>query len=200
MPPSQQFTWNLEAQRFVDSRGRFVSRERAVDALDAALDKAKLRGRVLATQLQAGKVSLQEWEEGMRQVVKEVHLYSAAVARGGWAQMSYTDFGNVGPTLRFQYQKLNAFAAEIAAGYPLDGRFLQRTDLYLLSGRTSFHKQDEVVQREAGKREERNLLRARDYCHGCLAESGRGWVPIGSLVPVGQRTCLSRCKCFVEYR
>jgi hypothetical protein len=26
------------------------------------------------------------------------------------------------------------------------------------------------------------------------------WQPLGSMIPIGSRDCLSRCKCHVEYR
>lgn len=196
-----QYTWNEQAVRYVDNRtGRFVSRSDVMGSLDAALESAKGRGRALSEQLRAGQLSLQDWETGMRQTVKEVHLYSAAAARGGWAQMSYADFGNVGPAMRFQYERLHNFGAQIAAGLPLDGHFMQRTELYMLSGRSSYHKQDTVVQREAGMTEERNILNPADHCDGCVGESARSWVPLGKLVPPGNRLCLSRCKCQVEYR
>ena len=197
---ARAYTWNVQAQRYVGPDGRFVSRQVVIDGLDYALDSAKLRGRALSAQLRSGTITLVDWEQGMRQVVKEVHLYSAATARGGWAQMSYTDFGNMGPQLRYQYGKLANFAREIQSGYPLDGRFMQRTELYLLSGRSSFHLQDERVQREAGMTQERNQLASGDNCYGCVTETRRGWVAIGTLVPPGRRTCLGRCKCIVQYR
>lgn len=194
------YRWNPRAGRYTDGRGRFVPQRDVRNALEQALGSARERGRSLAQQLRGGYVSLGEWEQGMRQVIKQVHLYSAAVAAGGWAQMTYTDFGLLGPVIRFHYGKLGLFAAAIAKGSPLDGAFLQRVELYLLAGRASYWLQEGKRQRQGGATEEKNTLHPADHCTGCLREAARGWVPIGELVPVGDRRCLARCRCTIEYR
>lgn len=196
MPP---FRWNAAARRYVDARGRFVSDAEVRKALEGALANAQWRGRNLSQQLRAGEVSLADWQQGMRRIIKQVHLYSAAVAAGGWAQMTYTDFGNLGPVIRFHYGRLQAFAQAIEAGYPLMGRFMSRVELYLLAGRGSYWMQAAKLAKGQGMTHERNVLHPADHCAECVTQTGLGWVPIGTLVPVGARTCLSRCKCTIEY-
>ena len=55
-----------------------------------------------------------------------------------------------------------------------------------------------------GYTEYRNVLGlAEKHCDGagsCLGESSRGWVAIGSLIPIGARTCGGNCLCSYEYR
>lgn len=46
---------------------------------------------------------------------------------------------------------------------------------------------------------ERNIRHARDSCGGCIHETARGWVPIGTLVPTGYRDCRGNCLCSLEY-
>lgn len=48
--------------------------------------------------------------------------------------------------------------------------------------------------------EERSVLGIADHCDGCLAEAGKGWRPIGTLLPIGGRDCKARCRCHFEYR
>jgi hypothetical protein len=198
---SPEYTWDAKLARYRNSAGRIVPRADVVGALERALDVAKGRARDLGASLRAGNISLAAWQQGMRVAIKDVHLYSAAVARGGWAQMTSEDFGYVGPRVRFHYGKLQAWAEQLQAGAaPLDGRFTTRTELYLLAGRGSFDDQDLRQQQEIGMQYERNILHAADHCFGCLEQSDRGWVPIGQLVRPGQRECMSRCRCTVAYR
>jgi hypothetical protein len=51
------------------------------------------------------------------------------------------------------------------------------------------------------REEERNVLGAADrHCAQCVECSDRGWVVIGTLPQPGSRTCMSNCKCRMEYR
>lgn len=45
---------------------------------------------------------------------------------------------------------------------------------------------------------ERSIRHAQDSCNGCIREAARGWVPAGTLVPVGLRDCGNSCKCTDE--
>jgi hypothetical protein len=155
--------------------------------------------RSLATRLREGTIGLDQWLADMRVAVKDVHLYSSALAKGGWAQMTKADFGRVGRTVKDQYAYLDRFAADIDAGMALDGRFLMRVELYVESGRRTYY---DVVARELpdGFDEERSVLHPADHCDECVEQAALGWQERGAMIPVGERTCLSRCRCTQEWR
>lgn len=199
--PSPEYTWNARTGRYVDARGRFVSRDSVQRSLQQAIANTRAKAQALTARLRSGDASLVEWEQGMRRLVKNVHLYSAANARGGWAQMTAEDWGHVGPTVRFHYGKLHQFAQQLGAGLVMDGRVTSRVDMYMLAGRSSYDDQDFRLQRDKlGRTEERNVLVAAEHCAGCVEQSARLWVSIGTLTRPGTRDCLSRCRCWVEYR
>lgn len=109
--------------------------------------------------------------------------------------------------VRVQLDYLRRFAEQIISGKQrLDGTLRRRAELYVLSARTTYHEVRLRVDQETGKTEERNLLSGTEHCRdskdraGCQEQTDRGWVPIGTLVPIGQRTCLARCHCRVERR
>lgn len=157
--------------------------------------------RTLSNELAANRITIQWWQREMRTALKNAHIYSAAAARGGFAQMGNAEYGQVGQRLRQQYRYLDRFAREIEEGLPLDGRFMSRTELYAQSGRATFHEHDAEVQADAGMEFERSIISSgADNCQGCVDEAERGWVEIGSLRPIGTRDCLSRCLCTMEYR
>jgi len=194
------YRWNEVAGRYIAPNGQFVSFDTIRRYLDITLDTSEQKVMTLARQLQSGQITLQEWQLGMRDTLKSIHLASSALAKGGWAQMSQADYGRVGFRLKEQYAYLEKFARQIEKGYLLDGRFLNRVQLYAQSGRLTYH----MVQRSEmlirGMTEERNILGAADHCTECVGETERGWVPIGDLVLVGQRICMSNCRCSVDFR
>ncbi len=114
--------------------------------------------------------------------------------------MSPADYGRIGVRLKEQYKFLGKFAKQIEGGLPLDGRFMNRVKLYSQSGRATYHSLEREEQAKRGMTEERCILGGNDHCTECLSEAGKGWVPIGSIVLVGQRICKSNCRCHSEYR
>lgn len=200
MPPF--YRWNPVALRYIDSRGRFVSRDEVRSAIDRALDQTEKRIRRITNDLRSGRMTLAKWELAMQQQIKNVHLYNAAAARGGFAQLTKADLGRVGQIVRRQYEYLDGFAAKLARGTTaLDGRMVVRASMYGQAGRGTYHKVDRSVHRDRGFREERSLLETGGRsCDECILEDARGWVPIGDVIPIGARTCLSRCRCGIEFR
>jgi hypothetical protein len=125
---------------------------------------------------------------------------SVAGARGGWAQLGQAEYGRIGSIVREQYDYLYRFALDIQSGKQQLTGVENRALMYVDAGRRSFGKQQLVTERNAGYDEERSIRHSRDSCDGCVGEAARGWQPIGSLIPIGERDCLSRCLCTIERR
>lgn len=196
---SPQYTYSIESARYRDASGRFVPQQAVRAALDQVLDGAAGRMRAVAEQLQAGSISVATWQLQSAQIVKSTHLAAAASASGGWATMSQADLGWTGQRIRQQYAFLANFAAEIASGkQPLDGRLLVRAEMYGHAGRATAREMERREARLAGWTHERNVLGAADHCAGCLGASAQGVVPIGTLVPIGQRDCRVNCHCVIR--
>lgn len=68
----------------------------------------------LAEKLFIGDVTLGAWEEKMKQIIRELHSSVAAINKGGWDQMTWEDWGRLGPILKDQYKYLHQFAQKIA--------------------------------------------------------------------------------------
>jgi hypothetical protein len=200
--PFRQFRWNPVAARYIGPTGTFVSRRELRQALDQAITAERRLMRAALGELRSGRISLDSWVLGMRQSVKLTHLWSAALAKGGWAQLTFSDYGAVGQTLRFHYSRLDRLAEQIAAGLPLDGRVTVRVEMYAESARKTYHDIEfRTIVASNAYTEERNIIDPiAEHCAGCDDASARGWVPLGSLPLPGQRTCLTNCKCRMEYR
>ena len=157
----------------------------------------------LAKQLQSGQITLDEWKAEMRDYLRQEYTLAMELAKNGRDNITPSDWGFVGSELKKQYQYLDGFANDIAANPDrwLNGTSLQsRMKLYSDSAYTTL---TDMVQREAeraGFTEERNKLGDADHCDECLEETGRDWQPIGTLIPIGERICIVKCKCTMEYR
>lgn len=195
------YVWSLRAGRYRDPKtGRFVSLKQVREAIDKALERAELEGRQLALRYRDGTISLIAWELGMRQLAKDVTLYSAAAAKGGWAQLSPNDLNNIGSHLKDQFEFLREFGKQLSTGkQALDGRFLQRADMYIRDGRALYHMIELEEHAVRGFKQYRNVLHSNDRCDGCIRETGRGFVPLGELVPIGSRDCRGNDKCSYQY-
>lgn len=197
-----KFWWDSTAGRYRDAHGHFVPRLLVRKSLDRIAAASGQRMRVMGQQLGRGKVSLVDFHLAMRAEVKTAFINNVAAAKGGYAQMSQSDFGRVGNEVKKQYKFLDDFVNELYAGVTKTGTpgFLARVQLYFNTARTFFYKFDREAQEEAGMIEERNMLHPAEHCPECLAMSAMGWVPIGTLVPIGERECVGNDRCDVEYR
>lgn len=208
---TSSFVWHPRAGttgRYADAAtGRFVHPAAVRDALDVRLKTSGDAMAGLAEQLKAGSISLAQWQLGMVSEIKSAHLTAAALSSGGWAQMSPAAYGRVGQRLRHgakgklgQYEYLQGFADDIASGKQrMDGTLAARSRLYAEAARQTRAAFDERAAKDAGAVRERSIRHASDSCDSCIAEAARGWVAVGEIVPPGERQCLTRCKCSLEW-
>lgn len=197
------FYWSeAEQSYFYAQSGRRVPQRLLDRALDRAINSATNDLRALTERLQAGSITLADWQAQMAAQIKLLHTGAAAFGRGGWQQMSPSDWGWTGQRLRTQYGYLRNFAQDVAMGkQPLDGRVVARAAMYAQAARSTQRAMQRRMAQGIGMVQERNQLGAADrHCSQCVDIASRGWVPIGSLPPIGSRICRSMCKCTMIYR
>ena len=147
------------------------------------------------------RVPADEWAQRMAGISSTSALIAGAFAAGGWARLGVVR-GDVEAQIASELGYLDVFADDVAAGrVPRDGRFTRRAMLYGAAGWAFYML---LRGREAGRRgygEERNILDpGAEHCQECVVETDKGWVPLGSLVPIGGRQCRNGCRCSMEYR
>ena len=195
-----RFRFSESTGRYRASSGRFLPFSTVRSYLDRTLDGHARAISDLTEQLRDRTITLGQWERAMREELKHLHIYSATMAKGGTMQLSQADYGRIGRELRDQYEYLRQFADDIASGkQAIDGRLAARAKLYAQSGRVSYHATERAEMQVRGYDLEENVLAAAEHCSGCLAETARGPVPIGSLVPIGQRPCRTNDRCRIRY-
>lgn len=205
--PRSNYRWNETAGRYIGPNGRFVSNASVRLEVDVAAQAASRNMQTISERLQAGDITVKEWQAGMMGEIKSLHTAEAAAARGGWDQMSQSDWGWTGREIRRQYDYLDRFAKEIESGkQPLNGRLLVRAGMYGQAGRGTFEEMQRRYQRQRGATQERRVLGIAEHCTaaggapGCFDLASKGWQPIGTLPRIGAATCRTHCKCHFEYR
>lgn len=198
----ERFIWDDGAGRYRDrATGRFITFQQLASALNVALRAAQRRIIRLAERLRSRAISVDEWALAMQNEIKTVHLYAGALARGGWGQLRELEIAQIQANLISQLDYFQRFEQQIRFGLPItSGSFMVRSYMYANAARGTYDMIQRHTQSERGYTEERNILHPADHCNGCLEASVMGWVPIGSLTPIGFRTCLSNCQCTIDYR
>lgn len=156
----------------------------------------------LAQSLISGQITVGEWELQMREYIRVIHTNAAAIACGGWENVTPSMWGFVGSLIKKQYAYLHQFALDIQSNpaYWLNGRLLVRMGMYQKAEWGTF---EAVLQRLAlmsGKTEERAVLGDADHCPDCLDRHSQGWQPIGTLPRIGDSQCRTNCHCTFDYR
>lgn len=195
------YTWNEGAGRFVDGRGRFVSERAVRSVIDDVADATSARMQAASEALLEGRMSLGAWQAEMQATIKLSHSAAAVIANGGAESMTFSAWGSVGQAVRSEYAYLRQFAEQVASGeQPLNGSLAARARQYGQAGRVTFERTYGRGQQQRGYLSCRNVLHPAEHCAVCRSEAARGWVPIGSLIPIGQRTCRSLDRCTISYR
>lgn len=203
-PLLPEYRWNPAARHghgaYIDARGRFVSNAVIRDQLDKVLDGITAETRQLGERLLDGTVTVDEWYRQMTGYIKSTHLIGAAMERGGWANMTYADFGRVGRIVRDERAYLDNFKAQLEAGLFMDGRALVRMQLYIQAGRGTFYEfADQTAALNQFTMERRILDPAARHCACCVDEANKGPQPLGTLAPIGGCSCGSNCRCSKVY-
>jgi hypothetical protein len=194
------YTYDPISGRYRGADGRFVPERLVREAVDRVADDASLRLAVLSDRLATGKIALTTWQREAMGVIKDAHLATGIAAHGGIASMDQHTYGAIGHQIRDEYQYLQQFAEAIANGsQPLAG-VAGRAQQYGQAARSTFEgirARDDLLR---GMDEERNILHASESCQQCRDIAAMGWVPIGSLPPVGSRQCRSNDRCSITRR
>jgi len=124
----------------------------------------------LSEQVFTGDLTIGAWEEAMRAELRQLHSSAAAIAKGGWDQMTSADWGRLGTPLREQYKYLHGFATTIA----------EQSDTISLK---AIQARARMYGRATGNTAA--LIQA-----GAIIESLLPWIP-GD----GSTNCLVNCRC-----
>lgn len=196
--------------RYRAPNGRIISAAQARDILDRTLANAADPIKDLSTMLREGTVSLEDWRLQMRTQIKNSHIASMAAQKGGFDQLSQSDYGRVGQIIRTQYDYLENFTQQIADGTQrLDGTLQRRMQQYTDAGRDTYNTFGRLAAADKGYDQVGSIRTPADSCEECIAYDGH-WYWMDSFAsvdggparykPPGNRICHKNCKCIERTR
>lgn len=196
------FTFDPSSGSYRDAGGGRVDWSRIRRQYLRAERAAEGMGEVLANQLREGAIPLAVWQTEMRALMKSMHVAAMTLATGGKEMMTPATRGALGGHLAREYRALNNLANRIANGQqPLDGTLWRTARHYIRAARKTYYEGQRRRLRDTGFDQEKSVRTAAERsCRSCIAEEDRGWVNIGSLVPIGDRDCRRNCLCLMYYR
>jgi hypothetical protein len=169
--------------------------------VDGRINKLGALLRRFTNMLSNGDITLDQWQQSVREALKLAHVQAAIIGNGGKDNMQATDWGRIGQRLRAEYRYLEGFARDLLAGSISSAMAARRIQLYAQSVRSTYWEGTAIRSEKQGYSLMRRILDAQaEHCSDCVAFASRGVVPIGSLPMPGQRcACMSNCKCRVQY-
>jgi hypothetical protein len=193
------YTYDPNSGRYRYPNGRLVPEQYVRNMILKLSRAAETEARQLASDLQNGKITVDEWYKETRENLKALYRNVSDLARGN-NPYSKQDAGRLGALIKAQIQYLNKFAKGLADGtIPMDGKALVRAGMYADAANGIYEQMKRYEAMKAGMTKEKRVLGAAEHCEDCVDYAGRGWQPIGSLPPIGQSRCMSRCHCHFEY-
>lgn len=200
------YSWDDTIGRYrTAGNGQPVNEQAIKQAVNTFSDKAANQMGAIASRLVDGSLGLPEFAATMAQKVNAAHTAAYAAGAGGVARLSGPTLTEAQDAVGFHLAKLDGFIADVRRGGEPGETIVARAKLYGLSlPVTQEAAKAEVFKKIADsgvKVEERNILGDAEHCHttgkiaGCFEEAAKGWVPFGTLTPIGLRKCLFNCRC-----
>jgi hypothetical protein len=141
-------------------------------------------------------------------MMKNEYRASWLASIGGKANFTRAEISRFGWAMRPHYRWLNNFLAELESGkQPANGFAVMRAGMYARAANGIYQNNRMRVAEQSGFREALRVLGPNEnHCadsgarSGCIELAGKGWLPIGSMPPIGDASCLSHCLCHLEFR
>ena len=183
------------------SRSETFPQEFMMGQFEGALPSVVEDMRASAQRLIDGSITIDEFQRQITALIETSH-WEAGIALFGPALWLFPAvLLLVRQLIDRQLAWLRGLVLDIRLGRQrLDGSLLRRIAMYARAAWSALVEFSRHLARLRGFTEELNVLGVAEHCQGCIDEAARGWVPIGTLVPIGQRQCLSNCACRYIFR
>lgn len=181
-------------------RGTLIPRPYLENEYEVLLTRASRLIADTASALRAGRISPLEMRRRVVPIITDIHWDAALIPFGPRESMSLAARVETERLLDEQLRYLANVEREVALGaQPRDGTLRVRLEMYASAGWAALQSLYRVWASGNRYQYEENILGVAEHCEGCIAETARGRVPIGTLVPIGQRDCLSNCHCRLAF-
>ena len=194
------YSWDASVQRYrYAATGRYVARRVIIEKMELSQEQRERRAQKSTQRFVDGNMAMSTWYFTQRDMLKRQYLQNAAIAAGGWENLTARDFGHIGGVLNAEYRRLRNMARQIAEGEVSMAQALNRTAMYYGGARAEYWKTKERHQPEAPPGMsyiQRRILNPAEHCLDCLKYYAQGWRPRGVLpAPTVDCACGNNCRC-----
>ncbi len=206
-----RYLWDRRELKYTAQSGKAIPESLIQSGLEKVRELYRKRARLISEELERTKRTrafINEWAINLKDEIRAMHATAASVARGGFGNLSPEDLRFVGSLTRYQYDRLQNFANQLLQGaQPFDGSYFRRSEMYINASRKIFSEAQRDLMETSGFRYERNVLSGSEHCEpdpkqpgkSCVEQTELGLVPIGTLLAIGDRRCLTGCQCHLEF-
>lgn len=215
MATTETITWDAVHLEF-KANGAVIPWQAVKGGADAVTVEAQARIRVLADQLRAGDITLEQWYQQMQVNTKMLAGAESALARGGFDNMRPQDWDKAGDVALEQWEGkpdkfpgLRKFGEDISKGrYTPNGTdilsngFSFRANMYADAGHAIYENTRTDMHVEKGFVLASRELSAVDNCPDCVAWADLGKISIEDMqndYPIASSVCGSNCRCSISY-
>lgn len=111
--PASQYRWNQALLRYVAPNGQTVRPAAVKQSVNTFLRDAGDELADLTRRMNAGQISIEEWQSAMARGVKNVHVATEIVAQGGVVQITGDDVKRITKGIDYQLKRLLKFSEEL---------------------------------------------------------------------------------------
>lgn len=134
--------WNTASNRYHHRDGTeyFMSRDEVLGYVQQSINAAGSATDQLAGLVTNGQLAPGDWNDLMRQEIKDEYIRQYLLGRGGREQMTAADWGSIGGSLRDQYRYLDGFYENVVTGELTEAQIAARARMYVNSAREAFNR------------------------------------------------------------
>jgi hypothetical protein len=187
---SARISYDKGRREFRTAKGKPIAQSKIDAARDVIVKDTERKLIAITEQFKAGKISLEEWQLGFRNIIKPAHTLAAGIAMGGKEAMTVADWGRVGKLLRVQYERLFRMALQAEQGQQIN---MGRVKQYARAVRSTFINAARLRMPEGTLA--KWIRHAKESCEGCISQAAKGATAIENLPPIGSQQCRHNCLC-----
>lgn len=134
-----RWIWDGKSKRYRDeTTGRYLAKSTVQGIRDRVTTEAGIQARELGGQVVRGEITIADFRQQMRDLIRNVHVAEYVFGRGGLNAMTPSDFGRIGGDLAGQYRFLDGFVRDLELGALSEAQAGARAAQYMNAGHRAY--------------------------------------------------------------
>ena len=192
--------WDAKKRRYVDNRGRVLSDKQVRKEVEDYVAAEQKVTETEAKKLVASMITVGGFFWFMTRKVETWHRLTGTIAYGGQLQMTVERLARIQEKIDSELEYLAGFRSDVERADQIMDSIVPRAGMYADSAYATYENNVKARETDAGVLTGRRVTEHDgNVCQGCQDASSPEYVPLADLLDIGSATCLSRCRCHVEF-